>query len=688
MPTLLWGGYAYRKGQMMMKKSALGKLSLLLLVLLVFAGTVCGTASAESAPEAAEAESIAETVAEPEPTPIPFIEPETLPGGSVWFDGKQLPHDRVSKDGVEFVRLSEVAAALDTEVKHEEGSDLFVLIWRKSAVELSAGKDTAVYLEKTRPLDAAPMLCDGGADLLVPVRSFCSAAEIGVYDDEELNELTCTPGTGDWELKENYNVCVMMYHQVGHATPEGNLVVDPSRLEEQFQYLNENGFTSIWFEDLWHVEDIQKPIILIFDDGWTGCYNYLYPLCEKYHIKATVALITGHLDHYASKLKTPQLEEMRESPYLSFYSHTVNHDTLDSIPRERVEPEMRESEKWLVRFFHREPVTLVYPVGGSDEYVQELTRQYYRFGVKMTHPDVRAEIAWSSYNTSDDPTLVYRYFVQRQTTIQRYAMWIEYPFATPGANNYLSPDTILERKEGEPSPAPSGRLKGSDVYARLENGIFYQRKDSFLYVPEYIDDETQILVYFGGGTSGWALPQVYVQQYLTAYKPNAVMLFFKSSEVYDIPGVCDRTLGYLEDLSRQYIIPLENVKLAGHGNGGYTALHLAGMLGIQADASVDQIVILDMMGWNYPRALLSEEEAQPILDMGTTVYHFGRKGEVFKVEGAQQFAGYGIPFVEVSCKGQGHDMIERDAMSFGVLSWMLGETDLNADWYEMQNVNF
>ena len=97
-----------------------------------------------------------------------------------------------------------------------------------------------------------------------------------------------------------------------------------------------------------------------------------------------------------------------------------------------MERELRDSEQWIVRLCHREPVALVYPTGGSNETVQALTRKYYRFGVKMTHPDIREGIAWTSYNTGDDPTLVYRYFVQRQTPLETFAQWIEYPFSEHG----------------------------------------------------------------------------------------------------------------------------------------------------------------------------------------------------------------------------------------------------------------
>ncbi len=374
----------------------------------------------------------------PEPTPEPtrFVEP-VISGeaGPCWFDGKQLPGGRLLVNDVEYVRLSEVAEALQLQPAGIETAPYgFRVPWRGSEITLAQNSFIVRYLDSDRPMDAPALLCDGGRDMLLPVRTFCEAAEIGVYFDEERNELTCTPGTGNWVLPGGFNVPVMMYHGVGDAAPDANLIVSQDSLERQFRYLNDHGFTSVWFEDLWNVANIRKPIILIFDDGWWGCYDWLMPLAEQYRIKAAIAVVPGFTDRSGVHLNSAQLDEIKDCQYLTLYSHTWNHDPpLNELSDRHAEAEMRDSEQWIVRLCHREPVALVYPSGGSNEFIQELTRKYYRFGVKMTHPDIRDKIAWTSYNTSDDPTLVYRYFVQRQTSLETYAQWIEYPFAEQSA---------------------------------------------------------------------------------------------------------------------------------------------------------------------------------------------------------------------------------------------------------------
>jgi len=400
--------------------------ALLLSALLLLAG--CGAASPAPAPTPAPEPTSAPT---PEPTPTPFMEPVMEQGGSVYFDGRELPGGRRLCEGGEYVLLSEAAQALGSALEHGEGSGDFSFAWRKSAVELSAQSTQARYLDRERELDAPPLLCSGGDDLLVPLESFCAAAEIGYFYDEEPDAVYCSPAAGDWELPENYAVPVLMYHDIGHAhgDPTANLILLPETLEQQFAWLNENGFTTIWFEDLWHVEDFEKPVILVFDDGYMSMYSYLLPLAEKYQIKAVVAIVEDFVNKDTLwHMNSDEVQALYDSGLIALESHGVSHlDLSETWNVPDPEPEIRDSKLWLTRLFKKEPIVFVYPIGGSTPAAQECVRQYYRFGVKMFGP---------AYNTSDDPTMVYRYFIEKQTPMSWYDSWLNGAFDDPSLNNY------------------------------------------------------------------------------------------------------------------------------------------------------------------------------------------------------------------------------------------------------------
>ena len=398
----------------------------LLLAALLLLSALTGCSRADIWPDAAaRAPAPSVPVFVPTPTPSPFPEPITEPGGPVYFAGQALESGRQRCRGVEYVKLSEAAAALGAELTRDDGGG-FSFPWRKSAVRLLADCAEARYLEEDRTLSAPPLLCAGGADLLVPVEDFCAAAEIGYFYDEEQDTVYCTPASGGWALPEGYVVPVLMYHEIGHAPEEANLFVDPEALEQQFQFLTENGFTPIWFEDLWHVEDFEKPVILIFDDGYKSMYTRLLPLAEKYEVKAVVAIVQKFTREgpEGMHLSRSEVLALQESGWISLQSHGVTHRNLAETWLGDPEPELRDSALWLTRLLRQQPIAFIYPIGGSTPQVQELVAQYYRFGVKMGGP---------VYRTGDEPTLIYRFFVERHTPLQGYANWLNGAFAEEGA---------------------------------------------------------------------------------------------------------------------------------------------------------------------------------------------------------------------------------------------------------------
>lgn len=339
----------------------------------------------------------------------------------VFFEGTQLESGLTVENGKEYVRLSETAQAEGISVKHESGSDVFSFDWRLSSVDIDAAASTITYEKDTSPL---PCIKDSERDdLLVPVYEFCDALDIGTYNDEEFGTLYCTAASGNWELPSGYDVAVMMYHATGSSGEGDNLVMPPEHLREQFEYLNNNGYTTIWFEDLWNVANISKPVILVFDDGWSNNYRHLLPLLEEYKVKATIAVVKKFTDEGSHiHLTSDEIKEMVDSGYVSIQSHTVTHTELAWLNKEQQAYEMDESKRFITRLVGKEPCALIYPTGSQNGDTLDLLPSYYRFGVKMLG---------KAYNTSDDPRLIYRFFPENYTILQVYQQWLEGVFGRP-----------------------------------------------------------------------------------------------------------------------------------------------------------------------------------------------------------------------------------------------------------------
>lgn len=238
--------------------------------------SACGAAPQNEATAAEPAAVQSSTV---EPTPEP--EPELPAGCAVTVDGMGLSGSVVS-DGVTYVSAAEFFAALDLEYSADGGALNFV--WRKA--EMSVGGD-GVQLLTYR------------GETYVPVNELCGEMGISLLVDDEYDHLYCTPAAGDWILPEGYSVPVLMYHYVtDDVAPLGTqkaLAVSPETMEEYLRYLVDNGYDPIWFEDLEHVDEYDKPVILTFDDGHEDNYSELFPLLKKYNVKATFFVVTDYM---------------------------------------------------------------------------------------------------------------------------------------------------------------------------------------------------------------------------------------------------------------------------------------------------------------------------------------------------------------------------------------------------------
>lgn len=332
-----------------------------------------------------------------EPTPEP--EPELPAGCAVTVDGMGLSGSVVS-DGVTYVSAAEFFAALDLEYSADGGALNFV--WRKA--EMSVGGD-GVQLLTYR------------GETYVPVNELCGEMGISLLVDDEYDHLYCTPAAGDWILPEGYSVPVLMYHYVtDDVAPLGTqkaLAVSPETMEEYLRYLVDNGYDPIWFEDLEHVDEYDKPVILTFDDGHEDNYSELFPLLKKYNVKATFFVVTDYMNYVTDVcMSREQVAELAQSGLVSIQSHTVTHPRLDMSTAESQEEEMRQSKLDLTRVTGKEPFVLSYPYGKCSIDTRPLMGEYYRFGVKMSG---------RVYVTGDDPVLVYRYYVPRGLGVEAFA---------------------------------------------------------------------------------------------------------------------------------------------------------------------------------------------------------------------------------------------------------------------------
>jgi len=141
--------------------------------------------------------------------------------------------------------------------------------------------------------------------------------------------------------EKEVEVPIIMYHLITDRPKYiGKYGITPKELENDFIYLQENGYTTIVMQDLINFVERgkklpKKPIVLTFDDGNSSDYTYVFPLLQKYEMKAVIAIIGDVTDKYTndahsnSKAKYPnmtwpQIIELHESGLVEVQSHGYN----------------------------------------------------------------------------------------------------------------------------------------------------------------------------------------------------------------------------------------------------------------------------------------------------------------------------------------------------------------------------
>ena len=91
---------------------------------------------------------------------------------------------------------------------------------------------------------------------------------------------------------------ILMYHNVSDDKNSKGLTIFCNKLEEQFRYLNDKGYTTYHFSELENKELIEsKTVIITFDDVTVNQLDYAVPLLEKYNLKATFFIPFGYLEN-------------------------------------------------------------------------------------------------------------------------------------------------------------------------------------------------------------------------------------------------------------------------------------------------------------------------------------------------------------------------------------------------------
>ena len=189
----------------------------------------------------------------------------------------------------------------------------------------------------------------------------------------------------------------LTYHKVVAADSlvKYTTQVSVQKLESDFKWLADNGYTAILPRDLLTIDTVKpKTVIITFDDGYYDNYLYMYPLLEKYGLKAEINVIVEWITEERKNgwLTWNECREMSQSGLVEIGSHScLLHNPsnggsyilggVNGVDREtgesdedyiaRITNDLQRSKDVIKERVGIEPIAFAYPYGEGNAFIKK-----------------------------------------------------------------------------------------------------------------------------------------------------------------------------------------------------------------------------------------------------------------------------------------------------------------------------
>lgn len=180
-----------------------------------------------------------------------------------------------------------------------------------------------------------------------------------------------------WPYRDG--IPVLNYHQINDFAHDA-LTVNSKQFEAQMKYLSDEGYHTITPYELTDAMENgsslpDKPVLITFDDGYLDNYTNAFPILKKYHMKATIFLISDYVGVYPNYLTWDKALEMQEQQ-IDLESHTLNHvDLTKTGSADETLHQLIDSKQAIEWHLQKKVAFLAYPCGAYNDETKDLVRQ-------------------------------------------------------------------------------------------------------------------------------------------------------------------------------------------------------------------------------------------------------------------------------------------------------------------------
>ncbi len=191
--------------------------------------------------------------------------------------------------------------------------------------------------------------------------------------------LLATAGFIFWLFERDAaGVPILVYHRVSDSddNPQTLKVAD---FDAQIKFLIDNGYKVIMPDDLldaWENDKAlpDKPVLITFDDGHEDIYKNVFPILQKYNVRATVFLVTDHIG-LEGYLTWDLVRALQNGGFIDFESHTKSYKTLTQLRGDKLWNEIYGSKQAIEWALNKPVKFIAYPGGKYSVEAEETCKE-------------------------------------------------------------------------------------------------------------------------------------------------------------------------------------------------------------------------------------------------------------------------------------------------------------------------
>lgn len=190
-----------------------------------------------------------------------------------------------------------------------------------------------------------------------------------------------------WIFQQNSDgVPILAYHQVNDIDKNSHTLTI-EQFDAQMKYLVDSGYSVITPDELldnWNSGGNlpANPVVITFDDGHIDIYKNVFPILQKYNLRATFFVVTDYVNLYPNHVTWDQLREMQASGLADIESHTLSHKKVTEIySRDKLWDQLYGSKQAIEWYLKKPAKFIAYPNGLYTVEAEEISKQAgYRAG--------------------------------------------------------------------------------------------------------------------------------------------------------------------------------------------------------------------------------------------------------------------------------------------------------------------